>query len=214
MKRFFRHLPMLLVLRFGRKFNVEGINLVIPMQKRDRVELLRTAMAGALRLIYEVAPKHYARIQKFMPNILILGAHPYAATYNSDLKLCDISMDYAISEGTTVSHIAMTLVHEAAHGYIESRGITYDEPRRAQIERICVLQEVAFARKLPDSADLVAQAESYLSIGPEYWKKEAFHDRDVEGVKNQLKSGGIPDWVVKRLIRFGEYIRARRMRKK
>jgi hypothetical protein len=206
MKRAFYHLPERLLLTFGRKYNVEGIRLVIFLQDRDRTDLLQAKVATALRLIHERTPKHYSRVQKFIPNILIFGAHAYAAVYISDLKLCDISRDYALLESTTASHLAMTLVHEATHGYLASCGITYEVARRCQIERICILGEIAFARKLPNPADLLAEAESRLNLGQEYWKDDAFFDRQVEALENS----GAPRWLVKWLVTYARKKRAKR----
>ena len=204
-KKALHHLPERLS-SHCKRFNLDGIRLVIPLQGRTRADLLRTKVAAALHLIQNHAPKYHVRVQKFIPNILIFGAHAYKAVYISDLKLCDISRDFALLEKTSASHLAMTLVHEATHGYLGSKGITYDAPRRGQVERICIRAEIAFARKLPEPGELLAEAELTLSIDSEYWTDDAFFERDVETFENS----GAPRWLVTRLV---TYCRNRRIRR-
>jgi hypothetical protein len=194
-------LPERLMLRFGRAISMDGIRVVIFWQSPTRAQLLTTKMARALHLIQSHAPKYYARVQKCIPNILIFGAHAYDAVHISELKLCDLSRDYALSEKTTASHLAMTLVHEATHGYLDGRGTAYQEQQRGRIERICVQAEIALARTLPDSAPLLAEAESRLNIAPEFWSSDAFAERDFAA----LKSAGGPQWLI-------TYLRKRRAR--
>ena len=154
------HFPQRVGVSLGKKFSVDGFKVIVLLQDRQTAELLRAKVAAALALIRTHTPRSYARSRKFIPNILIFGAHPYSATYVFDLKLCDVSRHYARSEKTTPARLAMTLVHEAAHGYLTSIGITYTEERRKRIEGICIRNEIAFARRLPDSASLIEQAQS------------------------------------------------------
>jgi hypothetical protein len=68
------------------------------------------------------------------------------------------------------------------------------------------LAEIALARKLADTEELLAEAESRLSIDLEYWEDEAFFERDVEALENSV----IPGWLVKRLVRHARKRRAKR----
>jgi hypothetical protein len=201
-KRALYHLPERLMLRFGRRFSLDGILVVILLQDRERTELLMAKAKAALKLLQNHTPKYYARVQTFIPNILFFGAHAYTAVYTSDLKLCDISRDYALAEKTTAAALAITLVHEATHGYLASKGVAYQEQRRGRIERICVQAEIAVAHRLPGSGDVLSEATSRLSYGAEFWNDEAFFERDLE----ELKSFGGPRWLV-------TYLRKRRARR-
>ena len=189
--RALNHLPEKLMLRFGRRFSVEGINLVVFVKNREKVGILRAKVTDALRLVQNHSPKNYARVQTFTPNILIFDAYGNRAIYISDLKLCQVSADYALLEKTTPSHLASILVHEATHGFLDSRRITYEEPHRVRIKRICIKEQMALARRLPEPGDLLAEAQSLLSIGPEFWKDEAFFERGVEELK---KMGAQDGW--------------------
>ena len=62
------------------------------------------------------------------------------------MHLCELSEEYALSDQTSAEQLAMTLVHEATHGYLHFRAISYKEERRARIERVCVQTEIAFAK--------------------------------------------------------------------
>jgi hypothetical protein len=172
------------------------------LQSRDKADELRTKAAAALSLIKEHSPKCYSRVCRFIPKILIFGGHGYTAVYISDLRLCDVCRHYALAESTTPSHLAMTLVHEATHGYLEARGFVYEEHLRQRIEGICMRTEVWLARRQPESAELISEAQARLNILPDYWKSDAFVQRDIE----QLRKIGAPKWAVS----FAERIAARR----
>ncbi len=51
---------------------------------------------------------------------------------------------------------------------------------------------MAFARKLPEPGDLIAEAESLLKYGPEFWTNEAFFERGLE----EMKKIGAPRWLI------------------
>ena len=196
-KMVLRHLPHLLALRFGREFSMDGVKLVVARQDRGRAEILKKKVATALRLITDHNPKHYARVQKFIPNILILGFHNHSAVYIADLKLCDVSADFALSESTSAEQMAMTLVHEATHGYLHSRGVSYAEDQRARIERICVQTEITFASRLPQADALVTEAQRRLDYGPDYWTDASFFQREVE----DFTKAGMPRFLTRLLER-------------
>lgn len=186
------HLPERLILCVARRFDLGRIRLFVFLQSRRQTDLLRTKTAAALNLIEIVSPKCYVRVCRFIPRILIFGGHSYRAVYVSGLGLCDVSRQYALAETTTPSCLALTLAHEATHGYLGSRGFVYEEHRRKQIEAICLRTEVALARKLPNSAELTADAVARLNMPPNYWRNEAFAQRDIE----HLKKLGAPRWMV------------------
>jgi hypothetical protein len=201
-KKVLRHLPHLVALRFGKEISMDGVKLVVALH-RDRADVLGRKVAAALRLINDHAPKHYARVQKFIPSILILGFHNAGAVYISDLKLCDISAEFALSESTGAEQMAMTLVHEATHGYLQSRGVPYAEDRRARIERICVQTEIGFAGRLPQADGLVTEARRRLDYGADYWRDASFLQRDLD----YFTKAGMPRF----LIRLLERARSRRL---
>ncbi len=125
-----------LILCVARRFELGPIRLFVFLQSRDRANALRAKTASALSLIETHSPNYFSRVRRFIPRILIFGNHAYNAVYVSELRLCDVSRHYALADTTTPSRLAMTLVHEATHGYLQSRGFAYSEHRREQIEVI------------------------------------------------------------------------------
>lgn len=199
-RRALYHLPERLALRFGRAFKQEGFKLVVPFEDRSGAALLRAKVVAGLRLIRSHSPKYYARVQKFVPNILIAGAHPYIAVYLADLSLCDISRDFALAESTGDQELALTLVHEATHGYLHSRGIPYSANQRARIERICVRAEIALARQLPQADTLITVARRRLDYEPDHWTDESFRRRKQEHFERnleQLAKTGRPKFLIR-----------------
>lgn len=200
-----RHLPCVLMLRLGRKYSIGGINLVVPLQTRERAEKIRTKLVRAFTIIQQHTPKLYKRVEKFIPNILVFGVHPpYFATYIADLALCDVSRDYALADSTSPEALATTIVHEGTHGYLESRGVVYSEEKRVQIERICVKAELWLATKIPQADELVAALRQNLQRAPEYWTDVAFSQRQLA----ELAKTGAPKF----LVRYFERKEARRLR--
>jgi hypothetical protein len=185
-------LPERLILGLARRFDLGRVGLYVFLQGQEQADKLRIKTTEALALIQTGSPNLYARVCRFIPRILVFGGHVYDAVYISDLRLCDVSRDYALAEATTPSRLAMTFVHEATHGYIQSGGLSYEGQRRERMERICAKTEIAFARKLPQSAELVAEVEGRLSIPSEYWESEAFVQRNID----YLREIGAPRWMV------------------
>ncbi len=192
LKRFLYYLPERLLLLSGRKYHIDGVKLVISLQEPQAAELILSKVTAALGLIQQYAPKSYARIKRFTPNILVFGGHSYTAVYVSDLRLCSMDRSFARSEQTTPAGLASILIHEATHGYLDSLGINYDEQLRKRIERICVLAEISFARRLPEPENLIEKAVNQLVIGTEFWTNEAFAQRDLE----TLAALDAPPWLV------------------
>jgi len=176
----------------ARRFDLGSVRLYTFLLGRNRAEKLRIKVTAALALIETNSPKLYSRVRRFVPRILIFGGHVYNAVYISDLKLCDVSIEYALADTTIPSRLAMTLVHEATHGYLQSGGLLYEEHRRERMEHICMRTELALARKLPQSAELVSEVEAKLSIPSDYWKREAFAQRNID----YFKTVGAPRWVI------------------
>lgn len=201
----FRYLPERLILCVARRFDLGPIRLFVFLQTRAQANELRSKTVEALALIERYSPNHFSRVRRFIPRILIFGAHAYTAVYISELGLCDISRHYALADKTTSSGLAMTLVHEATHGYLESQGIRYDEHQRERIEKVCLRTEIAFARRLSESSELVAGAEDRLLLSSDYWKTESFVQRNLE----HLKEIRAPRW----LVRFAEWRVERFIRK-
>ena len=97
--------------------------------------------------------------------------------------MCVIDFDYAADTDTSSEELALTLVHEGAHARLRRRGFGYDETIRARIERICIHNELAVARRLPDSGHLVEMKKARLAWEDKEWSDETLHREEVEYIR-------------------------------
>jgi hypothetical protein len=139
---------------------------------------------AALQLINEREPRRYLRLQKDVKRFLITNAS--GAEYIHAVRACMLNPGYL--SGASIDQIALTIVHEGTHARLSSRGIKYDFPQRERIERACVREEIAFANKLPDGADLIKAAKAKLDR--RWWTEEEEFDRRLR----QLEQLGRPRW--------------------
>ena len=186
-------LPLYLVLFFSRRFRVYEFNVAIFLQNPVNRQCLLDKTARALELICLYAPEKFKLIKNYIKHILIFGGHGSLAQYDEKIKLCDISRKFALAQETTSAHLAMVLIHEAMHGYLDSHGVAYHVKRRSKIERICVRAELVFASRLPHSDELVDDARKRLDYGEEFWSNDAFLQRELLA----LEKFGFPNWIIK-----------------
>src|SRR5882757_1207548 len=109
---------------------------------------------SALLLIKQHSPLDYARIIRELERIWVSLSFHGLGEYKHSLKACILDERYVADSATTVEQIASTIVHETTHARLERYGIGYKEELRARIEAICFRRELAFAARLPDSAEL------------------------------------------------------------
>lgn len=147
---------------------VEGIELVALADVGREIELQTVRqIAAALRLIKSTDPVRWSRVRRDLKRILVtevggpLYVHPVRAAL--------LRAGYVHS--ASVAYLALTLVHEATHARLWSRGIRYAAADRERIERICVRAEVAFAERQEQHAQLVQSARAKLS--ERWWEKDS-----------------------------------------
>src|SRR5688500_16086475 len=104
-----RYLAERLALRWGRQCTVEGVRLVTFTAEPDQAEIVKEKIAAALRLIHTRGPKHYRRMSTFTPTILVyFDDSSRDARYIAELKMCDVSKQYALAEKTCAADLATT----------------------------------------------------------------------------------------------------------
>lgn len=104
------------------------------------------ALVPALRLIAEVDPLRFARIQQRMPEIVLMSLS--GAEYHPPLNACYIDKEYVLKAPR--SRVASMLIHEAAHAYLHYRGCKWTEDLHERIERICIREQIRFCRRAKD----------------------------------------------------------------
>jgi hypothetical protein len=125
------------------------------------------------------SPLRFRYLQRDIQRIWITLI-PSRGAFVHGFGMCVIDFDYAIDSDTTSVELALTLVHEGTHARLRRWGFRYDETIRARIERICIRNELAVARRFPDSGDLVEMKEGRLAWEDKEWSDETLDREDVE----------------------------------
>jgi hypothetical protein len=188
---------------------VDRINLAISIGRylegiwigswRGRPEDL-TRVEDALLLIKQHSPLDYVRIARGLERIWVSLTFHGLGEYDHSLKACILDERYVNDPATTVEQIASTIVHEATHARLERYGIEYEEPRRVKIEAICCRRELAFAARLPGSAELqqdIARCLEWYQTNPEQFRDARFEEAHTVGGIEALRYLGTPDWIIR-----------------
>jgi hypothetical protein len=138
-----------MVYRLAEKRRYENIQLISGTRRAPEFFAL---VSAALDLIKTVDARRFRRITshfKIIENVVSL----YGAYYDHRLKSCAIDYEMFAKAGDRefiVKDLACTLVHESMHAVLRRKGFSTAERRRGRIERICVREEMYFARRLND----------------------------------------------------------------
>jgi hypothetical protein len=181
---------------------------------RGRPEDL-TRVEGALLLIKQHSPLDYARIARELEGVWVYLLPHGLGEYKLSLKACLLDERYVADPATSIEQIACTIVHETTHAWLERYGIGYKEEQRAKIEAICFRRELAFAARLPDSAELqegIARCLEWYQANPEQFSDAHFQGAHAEGGIEALRYLGGPDWLIRAIsVSMPIIIRARRL---
>jgi hypothetical protein len=164
-------------------------------------ERLIQRVRNAILLIQRYDPLRYRQICASLRRIWMCDLIGNNGQYSRTFNRCDLDLRYVKS--ASLERIAATIVHEATHGHHCLRKIGYPEPLRHRIELICMRQELAFARTLPDGHALRAQIETNLARKPEEWSNQALRTRFLINANGAAKSAGLPDWATYFLLSLG-----------
>ena len=158
---------------------------------------------GALLLIKQHSPLDYARITRELERIWVSLSFHGLGEYKHSLKACILDERYVADPATTVEQIASTIVHEATHARLERYGIEYEEPQRTRIEAICFRRELAFAARLPDSAELqqgIVRCLEWYQANPDQFSDAHFREDHTTGGIEALRYLGIPNWLIRAIL--------------
>jgi hypothetical protein len=109
--------------------------------------------AGALNFgLKETDPRRFGRVRRRLKWITYqILARRGAAHYRHETRTCAIDFLEPSPEYPPeylIGLYACTLVHEATHGEIRSRGVHYTPELRSRIEQLCVREEQRFVSRL------------------------------------------------------------------
>ena len=163
-----------------------------------------------LDLISHFAPERYKALKKDVASIFVSDAIGSLGNYGRALKSVQLQASYVTDPETTHQAIACCLIHEAQHGRLYRLGFGYDDAVRTRIEKICMIAERNFARRLPGCDVLVADLQDRIDFDWEpYFSDEAIWQSNAEARIKLLKDYNVPGW----LVRFAERRINRRTRK-
>jgi hypothetical protein len=168
-----------LTFRFGRRASIRGFDVRAFLPLQSEWSILQSRIEEALRLIELHSPLRFRYLQRDIQRIWITLI-PSRGAYLHGFGMCVIDFDYAIDTDTTSEELALTLVHEGTHARLSRRGFSYHESVRPRIERICIRNELAVARRLTDSGDLIEMKEGRLAWEDKEWSDETLDRDDVE----------------------------------
>jgi hypothetical protein len=155
-------------------------------------------IASGLALLACYHPPILARLRRDAQGILVWETESSSAlaAWHFGVKLIIVDARFLFDRETTPAKIAATLAHEATHPRLDQFG--YPPEKRARIEALCFRRERAFARRLPDSHELVAEIERQLQRDPSYWADDAHAQRVVD----ELAKRGVPGWLIQTIRRL------------
>jgi hypothetical protein len=184
-------LPWLLLFRLGRKTEVCGVPVAVAAD-RPTAEGIHGRVREAMGLLQRSSLEHLDLVRNSL-NRLLFTESP-GSDYHHAIQTCRIGIAYALR--VPALELAMTLVHEATHAKLAANGRRYVGQERERIERECVEEEIAFARRVPNSDAAIAKLQELLSR--EWWSDESY----ATSMTAELRSRGIPLWLATRLVRY------------
>lgn len=188
MKPAFHDLPWRLILALSHVREIDGIECRVFEDAAIADEVFSIA-AAALRLIAATDTRCYRRIRKHVATVLF--AYGSGGQYLTRLRTCHISIEYA--RRVTPLELAMMIVHEATHARLWYIGCGYDDSVRERVERACVSAEIAFASRIPGSAEAIDKTRRLLETR---WWTTAQHGHRLAST---LLGLGTPHWIVRLL---------------
>jgi hypothetical protein len=123
-----------------------------------------------------------ARIRRDLAGIVVwpFGFPGAAAEFRSAERLCTLDSVWLKDLPTIV--IASAIVHEATHARL--RNIRLTSENIARIEGICLGQEIAFARRVPNAQKFVSHLEARMaSASPADYTEAAYFERGLVSVE-------------------------------
>jgi hypothetical protein len=125
----------------------EGIIISDP----GRSDNFRATILAALQLVKDADSRRFKRVVKHLKWIVNCTLDEPCAAYLHDTKTCTIDFKEPGSDEHlefNAAYYAKTLVHEATHGVVSSRGVHYTPEVRSRIEKLCVTEENRFVDRL------------------------------------------------------------------
>jgi len=156
----------------------DGVRIADDSFRKDLQPAFLREITQALRLVAHRDPRRYQRIRKHLSFIVNRELDGLAARYVRWPSACQVDFDkvrFQESPRLTASLLAAVLVHEATHGRLALRwGVAGGLPRETKfrIERICLLEETRFAKRVDPRLGEVFERVTFRSERWRSWYRE------------------------------------------
>lgn len=164
------------------KRDVRGVKVAVSADDEDGEAEAFARLHAAFELLEQHVPVRLHRLRRDVDAVFVWAKVGDVANWVRALRFIRLRESWVMHPSTTPAHIASVLVHEATHAYLERLGITYQEDRRARIERVCVRSELVFLRRIGDEEEIL-EAKHRMSASPEVFSQAAFHQRAEANLK-------------------------------
>lgn len=190
-------LSMAVVERMCPRSSAYGIRLVaFDDPSRGQGELFFARVTLALGLIERYDPRWIRRMRRDFSGIWLGGAP--GPCFEVMTRRCVLSWNSVMNGG--IINLALTLIHEATHARIASRGAwRYRSVPEARHEEAAVRQETAFAARLPATDDL--RRALAVKLDDPWWTPEKMLERQRAWSRDVELPGWIARWAERRYER-------------
>ncbi|MFN0061092.1 MAG: hypothetical protein ACKVPX_01040 [Myxococcaceae bacterium] len=146
----------------SRKRELLGIEVAISLSSVTEAEQIFTKVEAALQLTAKIDPRQFSRLRRAVRRIWVrFTSDRVAGEWFKKDQICVLSDLYVLDEQTSTEELALLLVHESSHAWLQHLGISQQQEELERREKICVRAERAFARKL-GAASVVAMYDEAL----------------------------------------------------
>jgi hypothetical protein len=176
--------------RNSERRQIFGVPVGVPADLRDG-DAVFAKITGAFELLRAHGGHSLDSLRRHTSGVFVWTTAGARGEWHPRARLVVLAETHVCHEDTFAREIASTLVHESTHARLDSKGFAYSGELRARIENVCFRRQLAFARRLGEPADLVAQAERQLRRPPGDFSEEAWRQRSLA----KLISLGVPRWL-------------------
>ncbi len=161
-------------------------NSLVQENRDNFLNLTRQAMA----LVQSLDSRRYRRVCEqlhYIVNMDLIAGGNFARRF----KICHVDYSRLATNNPiwNLRQYAQLLVHEATHGLLYQKGITYDKEHRERIERLCRLEEYRFALRFePGYADRSVEPFN-LEWYEKYWDGKSRRAAEWKRLWESIKAG-------------------------
>ena len=176
------------------RIEVDGLWVGVFAEPDDDALLAR--VRDALGLIAAHDPYRHRLIRREMDRIWIHLLPGDNSDWVAEERHC--TLDPRVVRQQALDELAAMVIHEAVRARIERRGVTrHDYVRRQEIDRACLRQELAFARRVPDGAALITSIGARMLRPAEFWAARSLRQRQAQGEVELMAYADVPGWAMR-----------------